>query len=716
MSHLRFDRLWHFIAGMEPLIALFWLGLIIFTSGLAVVMYTRWGQYKPLRKCMALSLLAHLVLASYAATVEITTPQPQLPEHYFHVTLTDDPAEQSSPGTADAAKSPGPVEGQETVAADQPWESFSSQPVTRPQTTDLPALELPKTVDEPKRSVRVESPNLTASPSLDGVALLKPQPIEPDQAVVDRRQAAAPSPTPETIEAPTAERREGPSTPVPSALALPAPPTTALPSERVRAASEGAPLALLEQPLPMLSPNEITAADSLSAEAVVPPHLLRVQPFDRVAAKATPAPLGPAADDDPSYRPGVNSSGNEAAKPGTPPTSAGQTAKASAGANAGGGGVSLLASARPLGEVKKALPDAYRLRVAPNKQSVVETRGGTAETEAAVKAALKWLADNQAADGRWDPRVHGAGKETKVLGRDRQGAGSRADTGMTGLALLAFLAAGHTHLDGPYQNEVRRALEFLLRTQAADGNLGGQAATFEFMYCHAMATCALSEAYGMTRDSRLLQPLRRAIDYTVRAQDSAGGGWRYRPGDAGDTSQLGWQLMALKSAELAGIPIPVTTRNGIIRYLQSVSSGTYGGWASYRPKEKVSRSMTAEAMVCWQFLGLPRQHPACNEAGDLLLGELPGSGEYNLYYWYYSTLAMYQLQGDYWRRWNEALRPAILGRQIKTGPLSGSWDTSEVWGAYGGRVYTTALATLTLEVYYRFLPLYSAGSRDAQGH
>ena len=168
--------------------------------------------------------------------------------------------------------------------------------------------------------------------------------------------------------------------------------------------------------------------------------------------------------------------------------------------------------------------------------------------------------------------------------------------------------------------------------------------------------------------------------------------------------------MALKSAELAGIPIPDATRQGIIRYLQSVSSGKYGGRASYRPGEQATRSMTAEALVCWQFLGLARQHPACNEAGDFLLGELPGEGQSNLYYWYYATLGMYQLQGAHWQRWNDALRTTLVGRQVKDGPLAGSWDTDDLWGGYGGRVYTTALAALTLEVYYRFLPLYGVAA------
>ena len=219
----------------------------------------------------------------------------------------------------------------------------------------------------------------------------------------------------------------------------------------------------------------------------------------------------------------------------------------------------------------------------------------------------------------------------------------------------------------------------------------------------------MSEAYGMTHDPRLREPVRRAIAYTIAAQDAKGGGWRYRPGDPGDTSQMGWQLMSLKSAELAGLAVPEQTRQGVIRYLQSVSSGTYGGRASYRPGEQPTRPMSAEALVCWQFLGLAREHPACNEASEFIVSELPGDGQYNLYYWYYATLGLYQLQGEGWQRWNDALRTALVSRQVKEGPQAGSWDTSDVWGGYGGRIYTTAVAALTLEVYYRFLPIY-AGS------
>ncbi|MBN1394147.1 MAG: hypothetical protein JW959_03920 [Pirellulales bacterium] len=650
MSSMRPNRLLEFLAGIEPTMAVFWLGLALFTACLAVLLYTRWGQYRPLRKCMGLSVLAHLLLACYAATIQIIAPIPGRSVSVFAVSFDENAA--TSVAAAPAAD-------------EQPWETFAADVPTRPLGAGLPpaAFDLPA---PPQRQVRADPPELLAAPLLQEVAVGGAKLVVPDGAIGRRI-----GPSPEPIEVPAAQRRDvAPASPdAPRALKRLAG-DEAFPLNR--GSLEAVPPTLLQQfaALPPTGDNDLGL---LSA----PP----AGPTNQAAPRSSRELLG---GDDTGRRPPPGGRG--------PPT----------GANVG-----LSGAPRNYPTAPKTLPDAYRLRVAPNKSDVARGNGGTGETEAAVAAALKWLADNQDADGRWNPRSHGGGKEMKVLGRDRLGAGSHADSAVTGLALLAFLASGNTHLDGHYAEDVRRGLEYLMRTQEADGNLGGRAAAFEFMYCHAMAACALSEAYGMTRDVRLREPVRRALAYTIAAQDPLGGGWRYRPGDPGDTSQLGWQLMTLKSAELAGIPITAKTREGIVRYLRSVSSGTYGGRASYRPGESPSRPMTAEALVCWQFLGLARQHPACNEAGDYLLEEVPGEGDYNLYYWYYATLGMYQLQGQHWQRWNEAMRDAVVARQVKQGRQAGSWDTNTVWGAYGGRVYTTALATLTLEVYYRFLPLYA---------
>ncbi|MGH7135900.1 MAG: squalene--hopene cyclase, partial [Pirellulales bacterium] len=319
---------------------------------------------------------------------------------------------------------------------------------------------------------------------------------------------------------------------------------------------------------------------------------------------------------------------------------------------------------------------------------------------------------NQHADGRWDADRFGAGRDRRRVGtRDYGHVGLEADNGVTGLALLAFLGNGHTHLEGDYRDTVARGLDFLLATQKSNGNLSGAADYFAMMYCHGMAALAVSEAYAMTHDERLLAPVGKAIGYTLAAQDRTSGGWRYKPGETiCDTSQLGWQLMALKSAELAGIEMSVEARQGILRFLQTVASGRYGGLASYRPMnvagERVTASMTAEALVCRQFLGLARSHPASDEAGNYIATALPGRGQSNFYYWYYATLAMFQLQGEHWERWKNALEPTLIASQRSEGELAGSWDPDAVWGGHGGRVYSTALGALCLEVYYRFLPLY----------
>jgi hypothetical protein len=350
------------------------------------------------------------------------------------------------------------------------------------------------------------------------------------------------------------------------------------------------------------------------------------------------------------------------------------------------------------------IPSALRERVGDH---VRKGQGATEQTEAAVNDALAWLAANQRASGRWDTRSLGAGSARAADGEERQAAGLHADSGLSGLALLAFLAGGHTHTRGAHQAAVRRGLEFLLSVQDAEGCLAATTNRYERMYCHAMATCALSEAFAMTSDARLQPAVRKALDYTIRAQDRVTGGWRYQPNDPGDTSQLGWQLMALKSAELAGVPIPQSTRDGATRFLRSVAVGRSGGLACYQAVRPIpSRSMTAEALACRQFLGIVDPPVSYEEAASYLLQEAPGSSTTNYYYWYYATLALYQTQGDAWSRWNDALQPKLLAAQRHDGGLAGSWDPDPVWGGCGGRVYSTSLATLCLEVYYRFLPLY----------
>ena len=347
------------------------------------------------------------------------------------------------------------------------------------------------------------------------------------------------------------------------------------------------------------------------------------------------------------------------------------------------------------------VPRRYRGRLAAHRGELLQQRGGSPDTEAAVQRALAWLARVQQRDGRWDASHFGSGQGQFVEGQFRGATGIHADTGISGLALLSFLGAGHTHQVGDHRQHVAAVLGYLISHQGADGNLFGEATHYARMYCHGIAALALSESLAMTGDDRLRAPVERAISFTLRCQHPATGGWRYYPGDSGDTSQFGWQLMAIVSARQAGVQVPPDSMQAMVRYLDSVSHGTYRGLASYRYGQGPSRSMTAEALVCRTLLAAGNSRLE-NEATAYLLEELPGSARDNYYYWYYATMALSRTDNDAWRAWNKALQRRLLTTQRSAGALAGSWEPSTVWGPTGGRVYTTAMATLCLESYYRY--------------
>lgn len=343
------------------------------------------------------------------------------------------------------------------------------------------------------------------------------------------------------------------------------------------------------------------------------------------------------------------------------------------------------------------VPDDFANRVGSAKVEALYRTGGDANTEAAVEAALKFLAANQRADGAWDPRSTGAGKERAPLGMTRGGAGSRAETALTGLSLLSLVGAGHTHQRGDYADNAYRGLVYLLQNQKPDGSLAGRSSVYAANYAHGMAALAMCETAAITTDKSAIQSATRAITFTKSMQHPTTGGWRYTAGDPGDLSQLGWQAMVLDAGYRAGIPVDHGTVTGVERFLRSVRAGPGGGLASYRPGEAPSRTMTAESLATRLLVGQVVPPAEIAEAERYLLQQLPGVGQDNYYYWYYATLALHQLQDDAWMTWNAALKERLLSTQS----ADGSWPTDTVWGGYGGTVYTTAMATLCLEVYYR---------------
>jgi cell division septation protein DedD len=341
--------------------------------------------------------------------------------------------------------------------------------------------------------------------------------------------------------------------------------------------------------------------------------------------------------------------------------------------------------------------DDFGQRVGDAKRIALFATGGDESTEAAVEAALRFLAADQRPDGAWDPVTSGAGRETLTLGTDRGGAGKRATNGITGLALLSMLGAGNTHLQGPYADNVRRGLSYLIRSQHPDGSLAGPATVYEANYCHGMAALAMCEAAAMTGDESAIRSAAAAVRFTVAVQHPTTGGWRYVKGDPGDLSQLGWQAMVLDGGRRASIDVPAQSLLNTGKFLRSVRSGQHGGLASYRPGEAPTRTMTAEALATRLLLGETIPPMEIKEAEAFILRQPPGIGKDNYYGWYYTALALHQLQDDAWKQWNDAMKRHLIARQLP----GGSWPTDDEWGGYGGRIYTTSMAALCLEVYYR---------------
>ena len=342
----------------------------------------------------------------------------------------------------------------------------------------------------------------------------------------------------------------------------------------------------------------------------------------------------------------------------------------------------------------------YKMRKPEKRRQFIKELGGTVQTEEAVEQALAWLSRAQSDDGRWD--IDGF-KTLKECG----GAGDLAneDVGLTGLVLLAYLGAGYTHLDGAYQETVRKGLDWLLNVAKENGDIRGAGQ----MYGQAMATTALCESYSLTGDKRLLVPTQRAVKFIVDSQ-TPGSGWRYMSRNDSDTSVTGWQILALKSAQIAGFAVPDQTFKWMDLWLDKVRQGAAGGLYSYKPGHVVTPVMTAEGAFCQLFMGTPASARAQAESVAFIMRNLPvwnpESRSVHIYYWYYATLTMYLSGAKEFEAWNSALTKALLQGHNTSGPAAGSWDPVCRLGFRGGRVYSTAVGALCLEVYYRFMPLY----------
>jgi hypothetical protein len=397
------------------------------------------------------------------------------------------------------------------------------------------------------------------------------------------------------------------------------------------------------------------------------------------------------------------------------------------------------------------------------------SRGESQRTEAAVLYGLTWLARHQANDGSWDAVAY----QDRCRDASCTGPGHvRFSDGLTSLALLAFLGAGYAHdskqfvLD-PVTREkisfgdvVKRGLKYLVAKQQPDGAFGND----HFMYNQALCAMAVAEAYALTGSRYFREPAEQAIRFIERAQNSdpqgtGSFGWRYQPLDGmSDTSVTGWCVMALKSGELANLGVDHQAMEGGLKWVKCATNSDFkAGYLSAADAgqkidnpEELGRfdhheSMTAVAMMVRTFVTFDWRDPALLAGANLLVNDLPTwepQAKRDFYYWYYASLALNQYSGpdspnpnkSYWNKWNEKLVAAIVNHQENVPPnqatpkdyvelfkeagekacKTGSWEPTDRYG-YAGRIYSTAINVLSLEVYYRFDNAFGSSKRQTSG-
>jgi hypothetical protein len=305
------------------------------------------------------------------------------------------------------------------------------------------------------------------------------------------------------------------------------------------------------------------------------------------------------------------------------------------------------------------------------------------DVKKATAKALEWLASKQNADGSWGDQRY------------------PNNTAITGFALMAFMSQGHVPNQGKYGPEVAKGARFLLASaRESDGYLIGS--RMGNMYCHGMATLALTQLFGMTGDEEVKKVLKRAVDLIVRSQatDSYnGGGWRYEPQPTGaDISVTIMQVMALRGAKDSGLHVPDKTMKAALAYINKCYDDYSGGY-TYQPGNRAPGFARTAAGICVVKL-TGEYEKNVDKSVEYLKRQMEHPREHYWYGHYYACHALYQIGGKDWDDYYSLIKKQFLAQQ----QADGSWSRMEPQSA--GPVYQTAIAVIALSVPADYLPIF----------
>ncbi len=352
-----------------------------------------------------------------------------------------------------------------------------------------------------------------------------------------------------------------------------------------------------------------------------------------------------------------------------------------------------------------------RYRRTGNQKSVI-----TPDLERAVTRGHVFLASNQNVRGFWAQDVG------FKLNTDYNVTAKHAGhVGVTSLAMMSFLAGGHVPGRGKFGEVLTNGLKYVLSCVKENGYIQDNGSR---MYSHAFATLLLAEIYGMTRRKDVRDALQRAITVIVDSQN-AEGGWRYQLfARESDMSITVCQVMALRSARNVGITVPRTTIQEAEKYVKRSSVRGMGG----RPNQWQYRShgivnsggafryqlrANARATFPLTAAGVTTLFAAGNYESNLIPPALEylhnqmrmfntyfgRHGHYFYYYGhYYAVQAFFVAGGHHWTKYFRIMKRELLQNQNS----GGSWPCE----VGPGRAFSTAVATLILQIPYQYLPIF----------
>lgn len=352
---------------------------------------------------------------------------------------------------------------------------------------------------------------------------------------------------------------------------------------------------------------------------------------------------------------------------------------------------------------KKEEPGGFGGRAGKEKARLLKEFGGSVESEEAVMLGLAWLTQKQQKDGSW------------IYDGNMPGETSAA----TGMTLLAFLGAGQSHKAGRYQQTVQAGLDWLVKDLDQNGKFRGAST----MYGQGIATLALCEAYGLSQDRAILPAAQSAIDF-IQKHQAQNGSWGYQPGNPGDNSIVGWQIQALHAASLTqDIKVNPNVIKRAIGFLEFTGTGTgksMYGYTGPNVQTGPATNLTAIGLLMRYYIdGWRAGKLGFDEGVKGLMARAPSPTNpprFDMYYYYYATQVVRFYGKDEWATWNEGPKGAdgmrkggvqswLISLQDRGRTERGSWQPEASWiGSSCGRVGTTAMCLLTLEVYYRYTP------------